>query len=444
MNIPHTLHSTARKLTYAGLCAALLLLLSAAAALAQAPGVQPGGSNPIVFLPNEVAPVVPQRPADISTRNPILFLPLVNGSRGNAASDIAAAGVLAPAPIKLLVDTDPGVDDAVAINWLFTQRSQPLQVLGLVTVAGNTTVENATNNALLILQNLERQDVPVVMGASSPRGGQLTKTSYFVNGPDGLWFLGWQNPQDLSKIPTNAGRFYCDTLNTNPGAYVLALGPLTNLAQAVQKCPQTMKTVGKLVILGGAKFGGNQTPVAEFNFWQDPKSAEIVLASGLPITLVLLDAFVQPTVTQQDLDQLFALGTPSIQFLAPAIQQYANVQLANTGRAGIPDAVAAVLAFQPGQGTQQSALVKVITEKNPARGQTVVGLTSGERVTMIASEQQLNALADKAFAYPPDPNMDFQQELIAILISEPDNAVAVTAAEKDLLTKTVFPDLTAK
>ena len=271
MIIPHLTHPAARKLASSCLLAALLLLLSAAAVLAQSPDAKPAGSNPIMFLPNDVSPVAPKRPAELTGKNPILFLPLLNSSGDNAALDIAAAGMSAPAPIKLVVDTDPGVDDAVALNWLLTQRSQPLQMLGVVTVAGNTTVENATNNALLILHKLGRQDVPVVMGASSPHGGQLTKTSYFIHGPDGLWFLGWQNPQDLSKVANNAGRFYCDTLSANLGAYILALGPLTNLAQAVQKCPQTMATAGKLLILGGAKYGGNQTPVAEFNFWQDPK-----------------------------------------------------------------------------------------------------------------------------------------------------------------------------
>ena len=165
---------------------------------------------------------------------------------------------------------------------------------------------------------------------------------------------------------------------------------------------------------------------------------------GLPITLVLLDAFVQPSIVQKDLDKLFAKGTPAVQFLAPAIQQYANVQFANTGRAGIPDAVAAVMALRQSEGTRAPALVKMVLEQSLARGQSIVGLTVGERATMIATDEQLSALAEQAFAYPPDPNFDFQQELGAILMSEPDNAQAVTSASATLLTKTVFPNLTVK
>ena len=216
----------------------------------------------------------------------MLFLPALSntassGSQGVAPADNLGADLQAakaqPQTLRLLVDTDPGVDGSVALTWLVSQREQPLQILGVVSVAGNTTVANATNNALLVLKQLGHQDVPVVMGAASPLVQPLTKTSYFVHGPDGLWFLGWQNPQDLSSVRSDAPAFYCATIAANPGLRLLALGPLTNIALAVQQCPDTMKTVGELVILGGAKFGGNKTVVAEFNFWQDPEAANIVL-----------------------------------------------------------------------------------------------------------------------------------------------------------------------
>ncbi len=452
MIIPHHARSEVRKLASAALVAALFGLLITAIACAQTPDVKPNG-NAIPFLPNDVSTVMPLPPANPAGRNPMLFLPALSntassGSQGVAPADNLGADLQAakaqPQTLRLLVDTDPGVDDAVALTWLVSQREQPLQILGVVSVAGNTTVANATNNALLVLKQLGHQDVPVVMGAASPLVQPLTKTSYFVHGPDGLWFLGWQNPQDLSSVRSDAPAFYCATIAANPGLRLLALGPLTNIALAVQQCPDTMKTVGELVILGGAKFGGNKTVVAEFNFWQDPEAANIVLNAGLPITLVLLDAFVQPSIVQKDLDKLFAKGTPAVQFLAPAIQQYANVQFANTGRAGIPDAVAAVMALRQSEGTRAPALVKMVLEQSLARGQSIVGLTVGERATMIATDEQLSALAEQAFAYPPDPNFDFQQELGAILMSEPDNAQAVTSASATLLTKTVFPNLTVK
>lgn len=450
MSILHHLHPAARKLVPACFLTTLIVLASTAAALAQAPDVRPGGSNPIVFLPNDLVPVTPKQPADPAGQSSMLYLPALINNSGDAAQvtaltdgeadAIAAAKAQQPA-LKLLIDTDPGVDDSVAISWLFTQRQQPLQFLGIVTVAGNTTVQNATNNAVLVLKQLGRKDVPVVMGAAAPLVQPLTKTTWFIHGPDGLWFLGWQNPQDLSGVRQGAPAFYCETVAANPGIRILALGPLTNVAQAVQQCPDTMKTIGQLVILGGAKFGGNKTVVTEFNFWQDPEAASVVLSSGLPSTLVLLDAFVQPTMDQKDLDKLFAKGIPAIKFLSSAIQQYANVQLTNTGKAGIPDAVAAVLALQSKTGMRTPALVKMVLQDSMARGESIIGLTAGEKVTMIATDQELSAMAELAFT---DPNFDMGAALGGILMSEPDNAIAVTSAPADLLTKTVFPDLKAK
>ena len=449
MNNSYQRYAAVRKLAPACFLATLILLASAAAAHAQAPYVEPGRSNPIIFLPGGLDPLTPEPPPISAGQNPMLYLPALLGSADTApmpapaaaaASEIAAAKAKQP-PAKLIIDTDPGVDDAVALSWLFTQQQQPLQFLGVVTVAGNTTVQNATNNAVLVLNQMGRRNVPVIMGAAAPLVQPLTKTTWFIHGPDGLWFLGWQNPQDLSGVRTGAPSFYCDTVAANPGVRILALGPLTNIAQALQQCPAAMKTVGQLVILGGAKYGGNKTVVAEFNFWQDPEAANAVLTAGLPITLVLLDAFVRPTVEQKDLDKLFSKGIPTIQFLSSAIQQYANVQLTNTGRAGIPDAVAAVIALQGSEGIRTPALIKMVLQESLARGQSIVGLTAGEKVTMIATDQELSAMAELAFS---DPDFNFGAALGAILMREPDNAVAVTSAATNLLTKTVFPDLRAK
>jgi inosine-uridine nucleoside N-ribohydrolase len=412
------------------LAVALLLLLSTTSALAQAPVDAPDGAT------------------GGQGSNPILFLPLLSGNNMEAVQGVDTATSGSTTAVKLLIDTDPGVDDAVALAWIFSQRSRPVQVLGVVSVAGNTSVAHTTNNAITVLEKLGQRvpaDVPVVMGAAAPLAQPLSKTSYFIHGPDGLWFLGLQNPHDLSSLPRNAPDFYCSTVQANPGTRILALGPLTNIAQALQQCAAVMKQQGvEIVVLGGAKFGGNKTPVAEYNFWQDPEAARIVLESDLPITLVLYDAFKLPQVTSKDVEKLVAKGNATVQFLAPAIQQYLDVQLANTGGAVIPDAVAAFVALNPSEGVRQSALVKLILEQSLARGQSVVGLTNGERISMIASDEELSALAELAFAFPPDPNFNLQWALGAILMREPDNARAVTAVAQNLLDKSVLPDLRAR
>ncbi len=399
-----------------------LILVTPYSASAQAPDGQPSGADRQLYLP-------------------LVTAGAQTGAQTGAALDTAKRHESTPR-LKLLVDTDPGVDDAVALAWLARQPQH--QLLGVVTVAGNTSLANTTNNALTILEKLGRQDVPVVMGADAPLVQPLSKTAYFIHGPDGLWFLGLQNPHDLSGLNTDAPGFYCREVHANPGLTLLTLGPLTNVARAVQQCPDTMRLVGRLVILGGARFGGNKTPVTEFNFWQDPEAAAIVLDAGLPATVVLLDAFTDPSVSQKELDKLFAKGAPAIQFLAPAIQQYANVQIANGGQASIPDAVAAALAVGAAVGEQRPAFVQIVLAPGLSRGQSVLGLAANDKIAMVASDAELSALAERAFAYPPDPAFDLQLELGAIFMRAADNAQVVISAPEDLLSKVVLPVLMAR
>ena len=396
-----------------------------------------------------------EQPDEPDSAIPRVYLPFI-GTAGLQSAPSAEASILDEeldrrnrTPLRLLVDTDPGVDDAVALTWLLSQNKAPVNLLGVVTVAGNTNVLAATNNALNVLARLQATTVPVVMGASAPMVQPLSKTSWFIHGPDGLWFLGFQNPQNpagMAPDTRSANEFYCkavDSANVKlvTGATLLALGPLTNIANAIDECPETMKTLGSLVVLGGAKFGGNKTPVAEFNFWQDPEAANIVLSAGLPINIVPLDAFTTPTVQLKDVEKLINSRNPAVSFLAPALQQYIAVQLQNTGKATIPDAVAAVYALDPTIGTTQPALVKMILAAGQTRGQSVIGLSVSERVAMIADEAELSRLAERAFAYPPDSTFNLELELGAILMRQLDNALMLTGTPANLLTKHVLPDL---
>lgn len=372
-----------------------------------------------------------------------IYIPIaINADLQTAAMPARSQGSQMPV-IKLLVDTDPGVDDAIALAWILSQDRQPVDVLGVVSVAGNASLANTTNNVLTVLEKLERQDVPVVMGAGQPLSRSLSMSSLFIHGPDGLWFLGFQNPHDLSRLPADAPSFYCSTVAANPGATLLALGPLTNVANAIQQCAGTMRSLASLVVLGGARQGGNRTPLAEFNFWQDPEAAEIVLASGLPVTLVPLDTFSRSHLRQQDLDKLLRQGNLTVQFLAPAIQRYAGVQISSLGSATIPDAVAAVVALDSSVGVRQSALVRVVLDSALARGQTMIALSLSERIAVLANDNDWADLATQTF-FTPDPNFNLDAALAAILWRASDNALISLAVADDLLTKTVMPDLRAR
>lgn len=415
-------------LTLAGLALAGSLLASQPAhAQALPPAPQPAQptSPTTLYLPQ------------IAAQNPGVNAAATTGAEQTAAQ---AAGAKRQ-PLNLLIDADPGIDDAVAIAYILTQKQTPVNVLGVVSVGGNTYVEQTTKNALIILNGLNRTDIPVVKGGSA---ANLSKTGWFIQGPDGLWGLGFSTPlpPNLAPVSADPAGFYCTQANANPGAVLLALGPLTNVAAAVHQCPAAMQKLGNVVILGGARYGGNKTPVAEFNFWQDPAAAQAVLTAGLTITLVPLDAFAIPTVTLKDVDKLTAQGIPFVKFLDPALRQYITVQLNNGGRAGIPDAVAAAIALDAGVAEKTPGLVKVLDGAGLERGQSVVALTDGDRIAMSADDAYLSGLAESFFT-------NFNQDALnaalgAILYSNPYNTQFTTAVPANLVEKTVFGALRGK
>jgi inosine-uridine nucleoside N-ribohydrolase len=233
---------------------------------------------------------------------------------------------------------------------------------------------------------------------------------------------------------TDATAFYCTTLR--PGLLVVTLGPLTNIARAMESCPANWQGV-EIVSVGGGKFTHNQTPVSEYNFWQDPEAAAQVLSHtasravaqpmSTTLQIVLADAFTQFGLTFSDLDQMTENGVPAIRNLAPALEIYMQVLSAGGETPTFPDPAAAIYALQNMLGGAHSALVDVLAGvPEVARGQTVVGLGQNEKIVMIAGDAVLSDLA-RRFYNGEVP--DFEAELRAILASRPDNALAVTGIE---------------
>jgi purine nucleosidase len=328
----------------------------------------------------------------------------------------------------LVIDTDPGVDDASALVWLLSQQRYRYDLLGICTVAGNTSLENATRNVLTVLEvAASNRRIPVVMGAEQPLNGELTSVTKLIHGPDGLW--GAQKPLSLRGVQKNAAAFYHRLAQSRPGFTVVALGPLTNLAETLNRFPKSADGIGRIVWLGGAKCGGNQTPVSEFNAWQDPEAADIVLRSGIPITMVPLDTFTSFAITEEDVRRLEQRGTAGGQFLVRPLRGLLNAfkNLANSDQANLPDVVAMMVALDRSLATTEDALVKIITDQSLARGQTIVALSFIERLTLIASDAELSALVDR---YLNDPQRLFA-EFVAIVNREPANvqwAAAIDAA----------------
>jgi inosine-uridine nucleoside N-ribohydrolase len=349
-------------------------------------------------------------------RTSILLLLLILGSL--LAGAFSADAALRRPTIKVFVDSDIGVDDATAIAWLLNERS--VNLVGFTTVAGNTTVENSTMNILTLLDVAQR-NVPVTMGAAVPLVFSPSHVGFFVNGPSGLWFS--QVPHDLSGIPTDAPAAIAAAARANPGMTLIALGPLTNVAQAAQRFPADMASV-HIIVLGGSRGPGNRTPVAEFNAFGDPQAFDIVVESHLDVTIVTQDAFDQVKVDSEKFPQKLAQhGGAMGQFLASALTPYfqASTQGAG-GQVAVPDAAAVIYTLQPELGTSTSSLVDVATDAGLTRGQTVIGTNPNEKVSMIADDAELSALVDQVFS---DPNFDINAALGAILARRPDNAKVI-------------------
>jgi inosine-uridine nucleoside N-ribohydrolase len=338
-------------------------------------------------------------------------------------------------PVKVFVDTDIGVDDATAIAWLLGNHAA--DVIGFTTVAGNTTVENATQNLLTLLDTAHRQ-LPVTIGAAAPMEFPLSHLGMFVHGPSGLWFS--QAAHDLTNVPRGAPAAIAAAARANPGMTLVALGPMTNVAQAAHDYPADMAGV-RIIALAGTRGPGNRTPVAEFNAFADPQALDILLESGLGVTLITQDAFDQVKVDSAAFPQeLSANGGQIGQFLASVLQPYFTAStLGAGGEVAIPDAAAMIYALRPELGTPTPSLVDVATDAKLTRGQTVIATDPYSKVTMIADDAEMSALADRAFT---DPTFDINAAMFTILSRRPDNAQVVLSVKGPAMARLLERGLT--
>ena len=210
---------------------------------------------------------------------------------------------------RIIIDTDPGQDDAVAILLALAERER-LDLLGITTVAGNVPLPLTTANALRILELARREDVPVFAGASQPLLRAL-RTAEFVCGPDGLEGAALP-PPSIEARDRHGVTFLIDTLNAaaERSVTLCALGPLTNLALAFAQEPRLAAKVERIVLMGGARDRGNITPAAEFNFFVDPHAAAIVVRLDVPIVMFDLHATHMVMGTPERIDRIAALDTP--------------------------------------------------------------------------------------------------------------------------------------
>ena len=210
---------------------------------------------------------------------------------------------------KLIIDTDPGIDDSMAIQFAFA--SGKFEILGLTTVFGNVDVDLTTTNALRLLHLLGKSEVPVARGASKPLVGEFSGGVPFIHGDDGQGNT-WNSASPVPPIDLEASDFIIKQINENPGEVILtALGPLTNLALALKKEPEIQEKVKEVVFMGGNAFcGGNATPAAEANILSDPEAADLVLGAQWPITMVGLDVTHKTLLTRKIFNEIAKINSP--------------------------------------------------------------------------------------------------------------------------------------
>lgn len=285
-------------------------------------------------------------------------------------------------PRVFLIDTDTASNDAVAL--IMALRTPGVRVAGITTVAGNVPVEQATRNALYVAE-LCGSDAPVYSGSTRPLWRRYEDATWF-HGQDGLGDQGYPPPQRAAET-AHAVEAIRGIVRSNPGLEIVTLGPLTNLAMALQLDPGMAKNVSRCVVMGGNPCcEGNVTPAAEYNVWVDPEAARRVFRSGLPIELVGWQLCRGAAVLNaQDIEHVLALRTPLAQFAIDCNRTAKDAYFTQTGEVGIslPDPVAMAIALDPSICTDASDhYLDVEVNSDLTRGMTVVdrlGIAGNQR-----------------------------------------------------------------
>lgn len=281
------------------------------------------------------------------------------------------------AGIPIILDCDPGHDDALAIALALARPE--LRSLGITTVAGNAPLEQTTRNALRILTLLGRTDVPVAAGAERP----ILRESWVpveFHGPSGLDGADLPEPA-VGPVAVGALELTAALLRAaDEPVTLVATGPLTNLALLLRSVPRLRERIAGISLMGGSLGEGNTTAAAEFNIWADPDAAAIVFESGIPIRMAGLDVTHQALVLPADLERLERLGTKVSGVYADLMRFFAAHHRDRYGWEGPPihDAVAVAWLVDPDLVRSERLRIDVETTGTHTRGRTVAdreGLT---------------------------------------------------------------------
>ncbi|MEW6634983.1 MAG: nucleoside hydrolase [Pseudomonadota bacterium] len=285
---------------------------------------------------------------------------------------------------RIIVDCDPGVDDAIALLLAFASPDE-IEIVGITTVNGNVSLPLTTRNALRITAMAGRQDIPVYAGCSRPiMPGHPREPS--VHGLDGLGDLGVTDATYAAQHQ-HAVDFIIDNVLREPGQITLCpIGPLTNIALALIKEPAIADKIKAIVLMGGAVFSpGNTATDAEFNIWIDPHAAQIVLSSGIPITMFGLDVTRHATLTKERFDRLERDATPIMKTAIAMMRYYGG------GDPSLHDPCVTAFLIDPSLFKGVDATIEVDCDPKGAYGRTRAtlvksGASNGQPVCHVITE----------------------------------------------------------
>ncbi|KZN43463.1 nucleoside hydrolase [Pseudoalteromonas luteoviolacea] len=275
---------------------------------------------------------------------------------------------------KIIFDTDPGIDDAMAL--LLAHACQDIEMIGITTTFGNASIENTTRNALYLKQEFGMH-AEVAKGVNVPLDQVKTEPATLVHGDNGLGNIELPDQINTPLSPLIAHDFIVETIKKQPGEITLvAVGRLTNLALAIEKAPEIGKLVKEVIIMGGA-FGhnghtGNLTPFAEANVYGDPLAADIVINADWPVTIVGLDVTQQTQMSNAYLEKVRTSSEKYGQFIYDITRFYAKFYNDDLGLDGfyVHDSSAIMYLVAPEIFTTKQGHIRVITE-GPAKGHTL-------------------------------------------------------------------------
>ena len=285
--------------------------------------------------------------------------------------EYSAAQTAAATQRRVIIDTDPGVDDALAI---FLALSSPeLRVEAITPVAGNVPLELTLPNALRLVEIAGRTDIPVAAGAREPLVRRLVTAAY-AHGENGLG--GVQFPEPKTKpVAERAPQLIRQLVRKYPGEItIIAIGPLTNLALAFRGDPEIPPMLRGIVLMGGSLSGGNVSPAAEFNIYVDPEAAEVVFRCGAPITMVGLDVTRRAIFREENVRSLEAASTPMANAAGKIMR--ASINRMRQGPAGgggpaLHDPLAVATFLDPGVVTLKDYVIDIETAGEFTAGETV-------------------------------------------------------------------------